>query len=95
MQVVATLQIKVFLHGLEISDHASVRYYLQHYLQKGWFWGRPVDLSDTQWRDFRGSLGPLSAAMAAFVTISYMVSLRILRTLVVMVQIIKQVCPCG
>ena len=69
----ATLQIKVFFHGLDLSDHAAVQYYLQHQLQRGWIWGRQIDLSDTQWRDFRGSLGPLSMAMTGFVAISYMV----------------------
>jgi hypothetical protein len=69
-QVVAYLQVKVFLHGLQLSDHAAVRYYLQHQLSKGWILGRPVDLSDAQWRGFRDSLPLLAAAMASFVVLS-------------------------
>ena len=74
MQVVAFLQCRIFFHGLQLSDHVSVRYYLQHQLQQGWILGRPVDLSDVQWREFRGSLWSLSLAMSCFVGLSQVVS---------------------
>ncbi len=45
-------------------------------LRRGWFLGWQMDLSDTQWRDFRGSLHILAAAMKGFVLLSLLVGMR-------------------
>eukprot|EP00983_Pelagomonas_calceolata_P020590 647771-Pelagomonas_calceolata.AAC.1 len=57
----------------QAEDGASVWWYM---IQRpvAWFLNRPRDVSDIQWRDFRGGLGPLAAAMAAFVVLSRLVS---------------------
>ena len=38
-----------------------------------WLLSKPRDVSDVQWREFRGGLGPLAAAMAGFVVLSRLV----------------------
>lgn len=40
-----------------------------------WLSSRPRDVSDLQWRDFRGGLGQLAAALAGFVGLSHLVSI--------------------
>jgi len=59
----------------QAEDGASVWWYM---IQRpvAWFLNRPRDVSDIQWRDFRGGLGPLAAAMAAFVVLSRLARLR-------------------
>ncbi|KAF5825570.1 hypothetical protein DUNSADRAFT_8509, partial [Dunaliella salina] len=41
-----------------------------------WFLSKPRDVSDVQWRDFRGGLPHLAAAMAVFVVLSRLARLR-------------------
>ncbi|KAJ2780464.1 glycerol transporter [Coemansia javaensis] len=43
----------------------------EHELSDGWLLGRKVDLSDGQWRTFRSHLPAFSAAMLAFVALSW------------------------
>lgn len=42
-------------------------------LRSGWLFGRSMDLSDIQWRNFRGAFPALIAAMGCFVAVSHLV----------------------
>ncbi len=54
-------------HGVRMSDERAST---APGLRQGWIGGRLVDLSDVQWRGFRGSIGPLAVVFGAFGGIS-------------------------
>jgi hypothetical protein len=66
--LIAFLQIRIFLHGLSFSEKAAQVVQLPG-LRQGWL-GHTVDLSDSQWRDFRSSLPLLSLAFSIFLLLS-------------------------
>ena len=65
-----------YLNSRWAQEQDSVVPSLQSMLYRpvAWWRSRPRDVSDVQWRDFRGGLGPISAAMAGFVALSRIVS---------------------
>lgn len=67
LQVIGYLQVHVYLEGARFSLEVARTSYLPG-LQAGWLvpGGSAVDLSDDQWREFRGSLGSLAAALLGF-----------------------------
>lgn len=70
--VICYLHCKVLLHGYAFSQNVSQRIHLPG-LKSGWLFGLKVDLSDVQWRDFRGSLPMLAVFYATFLLLSHVV----------------------
>ncbi|CAD7702175.1 unnamed protein product, partial [Ostreobium quekettii] len=58
--------------GYRLSAHfdSGVSVVGRSSLQDGWLYGRRVDLSDGQWKEFRQSMPALALVMGAFVAIS-------------------------
>lgn len=71
-QVVTYLQWQVLWHGYLFSQEVAAKVSLPG-LRAELATGLRNDLSDYQWRDFRGSLAPLAAALSAYVGLSRMV----------------------
>jgi hypothetical protein len=75
--VVAWATYTLFAEGVALSSEAQQSADVPG-LRRGWLLGWQMDLSDTQWRDFRGSLHILAAAMKGFVLLSLLVGVRAL-----------------
>jgi hypothetical protein len=65
----------LFAEGAAMSTEAAQSMRVPG-LRQGWLLGRQMDLSDTQWRDFRGSLHILAPVMKVFVVLSLLVGAR-------------------
>ena len=75
LQVVAYSLLVVIATGIELSSqllHLS-RGGMLPGLRPGWIHSRSVDLSDSQWRDFRSHLLLLTSTMLSFVLLSGLV----------------------
>lgn len=61
------------------ADQDSLRplYWRLLHQPVSWLLSRPRDVSDIQWREFRGALGSLAAAMAGFVALSQLVRMHV------------------
>lgn len=72
LQVIIYLHIKLLQGGFNLSQQASHSILIPG-VQQSWLPGHHLDLSDPQWREFRGSLGTLAAALTAFAVCSRLV----------------------
>ncbi|MEW5304355.1 MAG: hypothetical protein WDW36_006971 [Sanguina aurantia] len=70
--VIIYLHIKLLQGGVSLSQLASHSIAVPG-VQQSWLPGHLLDLSDPQWREFRGSLGTLAAALTAFAACSRLV----------------------